>query len=96
MPYFSATIYNIDFPVPVQMPEIILLCVLMIPQIVAGILARSMGRNFWFWFFISFLMPIISLGVLLYLDRKNEKQERKGYKLAPHLRKDQCSEHSNL
>jgi hypothetical protein len=57
------------------MPEILLLCVMLIPQIVAGIFAKSMGRNFWFWFFISFLIPIISLIVLLFLDDKNEKKE---------------------
>jgi hypothetical protein len=65
------------------MPEILLLCVMLIPQIVAGIFAKSMGRNFWFWFFISFLIPIISLIVLLFLDDKNEKKE---YDLAEHVR----------
>ena len=65
------------------MPEILLLCVLLIPQIVAGILAKSMGRKFWFWFFISFLIPIISLIILLFLDDKNEKKE---YDLAEHVR----------
>jgi len=65
------------------MPEILLLCVLLIPQIVAGILAKSIGRKFWFWFFISFLIPIISLIILLFLDDKNEKKE---YDLAEHVR----------
>jgi len=64
------------------MPELLLLCVLLIPQIVAGIFAKSMGRNFWFWFFISFLMPIVSLIVLLFLDDKTDK---KGYDLAEHV-----------
>lgn len=65
------------------MPEILLLCVMLIPQVVAGIFAKSMGRNFWFWFFISFLIPIISLIILLFLDDKNEKKE---YDLAEHVR----------
>lgn len=65
------------------MPEFLLLCVLLIPQIVAGILAKSMGRSFWFWFLISFLIPIISLVVLLFLD---DKSETKGYDLAEHVK----------
>ncbi|HKG08022.1 MAG TPA: hypothetical protein VKB19_16265, partial [Pedobacter sp.] len=65
------------------MPEILLLCVLLIPQIVAGIFAKSMGRNFWFWFFISFLIPIVSLIILLFMDDKNVKKE---YDLAEHVR----------
>jgi len=67
------------------MPEILLICVLMIPQTVAGILAKSMGRSFFFWFFISFLIPIISLIVLLFLDDKGEPG---GYELADHVNKD--------
>lgn len=66
------------------MPELLLLCVMLIPQTVAGVYAKSMGKSFWFWFFISFLIPIISLVVLLLLD--NDKNEgRKGYQLADHV-----------
>ncbi len=54
------------------MAEILILCFLLIPQTVAGVLAKSLGRNFWFWFFISFLIPIISLVVLLCLEDKSE------------------------
>jgi hypothetical protein len=68
------------------MPELLLLCVMLIPQFVAGIYAKSIGKNFWFWFFISFLIPIISLIVLLFLD-KDDKNERKGYQLADHVKK---------
>lgn len=68
------------------MPEIILLCVMLIPQIVAGVYGKSMGKSFWFWFFISFLIPIISLIVLLFLD-KDKKEERQGYELADHVKK---------
>lgn len=73
------------------MPEIILLCVMLIPQIVAGVYAKSMGKNFWFWFFISFLIPIISLIVLLFLD-KDKKEERQGYELADHVKKPEENE----
>ncbi|AOM79111.1 hypothetical protein [Pedobacter steynii] len=66
------------------MPELLLICVLLIPQTVAGILAKSMGRSFFFWFFISFLIPIISLIVLLFLDDKGESG---GYELADHVTK---------
>jgi len=64
------------------MPELLLLCVMLIPQIVAGILAKSMGRKFWFWFLISFLIPIVSLIVLLFLE---DKSEEKSYDLAEHV-----------
>lgn len=66
------------------MPEILLICVLLIPQTVAGVLAKSMGRSFWFWFFISFLIPIISLIVLLFMDDKGATST--GYELADHVR----------
>ncbi|MES2446991.1 MAG: hypothetical protein V4546_07400 [Bacteroidota bacterium] len=68
------------------MPELILLSVLLIPQLVAGIYAKSIGKSFWFWFFISFLIPIISLIVLLYLD-KDKKGKRTSYQLADHVKK---------
>lgn len=68
------------------MPELILLSVLLIPQLVAGIYAKSIGKSFWFWFFISFIIPVISLVVLLYLD-KDDKVKRTGYQLADHVKK---------
>jgi hypothetical protein len=58
---------------------------MLIPQIVAGVFASSQGRSFWFWFFISFLIPIISLIVLLVIDKKKEDSGRKGYGLADHV-----------
>lgn len=70
------------------MPELLLLCFLLIPQLVAGIYAHSIGKSFWFWFFISFLIPIISLIVLLIIDNKKpkeNKEEKKGYPLANHV-----------
>ncbi|WP_410220388.1 hypothetical protein [Pedobacter sp.] len=75
------------------MPELILLSLLMIPQLVAGIYAKSIGKNFWFWFFISFLIPIISLIILLIIDSKNPKKEiKKGYKLADHVEQKKASD----
>lgn len=67
------------------MPEIVLLAVVLIPQFVAGVYAKSIGKSFWFWFFISFLIPIISLIVLLFLDKSSGEQ--KGYELADHVKK---------
>jgi len=66
------------------MAEILVACFLLIPQTVAAIFAKNMGRNPWFWFFISFLIPIISLIILLFLD-KDDKTGRKGYRLASHV-----------
>jgi len=72
------------------MPEIILgsivLGLLLSPQLLAGFLAKRTGRNFWFWFFISFLIPIISLFILIFLEDKNP--EAQSYKLAEHVDKD--------
>jgi len=69
------------------MPEFILLTVLLIPQLVAGVYAKSIGKSFWFWFFISFLLPIISLIILLFLDK--DKGKTKGYQLADHVKKEE-------
>lgn len=75
------------------MPEIIVgsivLCLLLSPQLLAGFLAKRTGRNFWFWFFISFLIPIISLIILIFLEDKNPKSE--GYKLADHVGNDRVT-----
>jgi len=72
------------------MPEIILgtivLGLLLSPQLLAGFLAKRTGRNFWFWFFISFLIPIISLIILIFLEDKNPAAA--GYKLAEHVDRD--------
>ncbi|MBB6238891.1 MFS family permease [Pedobacter sp. AK013] len=72
------------------MPEIILgtivLGLLLSPQLLAGFLAKRTGRNFWFWFFISFLIPIISLIILIFLEDKNPAAQ--SYKLADHVDED--------
>ncbi len=71
------------------MPELLLLCFMIIPQLVAGVYAHSMGKSFWFWFFISFLIPIISLIILLIIDNKKSKnviEGKKSYQLADHVR----------
>ncbi|MFD2584094.1 hypothetical protein ACFSR6_16445 [Pedobacter vanadiisoli] len=72
------------------MPEIILgavvLGLLLSPQLLAGFLAKRTGRKFWFWFLISFLIPIISLIILIFLEDKNPAA--KSYKLADHVDRD--------
>ena len=71
------------------MPEIIVgtivLGLLLSPQLLAGFLAKRTGRNFWFWFLISFLIPIISLIILVLLEDKNPQVS--SYKLAEHVDK---------
>jgi len=43
-------------------------------QFAAGILANQTGRSFWRWFWISLIIPIISLWILIYLwDDKEVK-----------------------
>jgi uncharacterized membrane protein YdjX (TVP38/TMEM64 family) len=55
----------------VELFLIILLPIFLLPQIAAGYLARQMGRKFWFWFWISFLLPMISLIILMFLEDKS-------------------------
>jgi len=80
------------------MPEIIVgsivICLLLSPQLLAGFLAKRTGRNFWFWFFISFLIPIISLIILIFMEDKNPQSE--SYKLAEHVGKDSEKINSDL
>jgi hypothetical protein len=53
----------------------LLLPIILLPQIAAGLLARQLGRKFWFWFLISFVLPIISLIVLLMLKDKRPTEQ---------------------
>ncbi len=58
------------------MPELILLILaplLLLPQIAAAVLAKQMGRKPQFWFWISFLIPMISLIILLCLEDKSKR-----------------------
>jgi cytochrome c biogenesis factor len=74
------------------MAEILLLLGLVLPQTIAGIFAVSQGRKFWFWFFISFLIPIISLIVLVFLE---DRSEGTGFKLADHVHRDEKSKNGS-
>ena len=51
----------------------IVIAMLVGPQLIAGIYARQTGRSFKFWFWISFLIPFISLFILLSLPDKQEE-----------------------
>jgi MFS family permease len=69
------------------MPEILLtllvLGILLTPQLIAGFMARSMGRKFWFWFGISFILPVISIIILVFLE---DKAPGKKHQLADHIK----------
>lgn len=57
-----------------MMPELVILVlapIVFLPQIAAAVLAKQMGRKPKFWFWISFLIPMISLIILLCLEDKN-------------------------
>lgn len=56
--------------VVIALPFIIL--PLLVP-IITGLMAVSMGRKFWPWFFSAFLLPFISCIILLCLDDKKKK-----------------------
>lgn len=67
------------------MPElcvlVVILGIVLSPQLLAGFLAQSMGRGFWQWFGLSFLLPVIFIFILIYLKDKDSSRAR-GYKLA--------------
>jgi hypothetical protein len=44
-------------------------------QMAAGILAKQLGRSFWLWFGISLFLPVISLGILIFLWDVDDKQK---------------------
>ncbi len=50
----------------------ILVLVLMVAPLVTGYLASRTGRNFWTWFGISFLLPVVACLVLLLLPVKKK------------------------
>lgn len=35
-----------------------------------GILAKKLGRNFWFWFFAGVPLPFIAVAILLFIPHK--------------------------
>jgi hypothetical protein len=62
-------------PNPIFMGNIIILSVLaLLLPLQAGIMARSFGRNFWRWFFITLPIPIIGNYILLCLGDRKETE----------------------
>jgi len=59
----------------VELLLLLLLPIILLPQIAAGMLAKQTGRKFWFWFGISFLLPMISIIILLCLKDKSKPNE---------------------
>jgi hypothetical protein len=45
----------------------------------AGIMAKSFGRNFWVWFFVTLPLPVIGNYILLCLGDKEEVELSKQY-----------------
>jgi len=58
----------------VEVLLILLAPVILMPQIAAGYLARQTGRRFWVWFAISFLLPLVSLIILLMIEDKSKSR----------------------
>jgi hypothetical protein len=57
---------------------LMLYSVIHIFQMVAGILAKQLGRSFLLWFGISLFLPVISLGILIFLWDIDDKQNLVG------------------
>jgi MFS family permease len=53
-------------------------------QLIAGFIAKNNGRSFKFWFWISFLIPVISIIILLILEDKNPDKK---IPLADHVKR---------
>lgn len=54
---------------------LLLMPIVLLPHIAAGILARQTDRSFKFWFWISFLIPVISIIILLFLEDKSKTEK---------------------
>ena len=56
-----------------------LLLAVIAPQLIAAFYAKQTGRSFWFWFWISFILPVISIIILMNLPDKTQvtKEEKK-------------------
>ncbi len=52
------------------------------PELIAAFYAKQIGRSFWFWFWISFVLPVISIIILMNLPDKIDlqKEEKPGDK----------------
>ena len=61
------------------MPEIqigtFVLAILLSPQIIAYKFAQHLARNPWFWFWIPFVIPFISLLILIFMPEPQEEQK---------------------
>ena len=58
--------------------ELIGLLIVAIPlffPLIGGLMAKSFGRSFWVWFFISCLLPFVSCFILVCLPYKKKKQQ---------------------
>ena len=53
-------------------------------QLIAGVIAKNNGRSFWFWFFISFIIPVISIIILFILP---DLRPDKTIPLADHVKR---------
>ncbi|HCN82995.1 MAG TPA: hypothetical protein DIT07_05145 [Sphingobacteriaceae bacterium] len=54
-------------------------------QLIAGVIAKNNGRSFKFWFWISFIVPVISIIILMLLE---DKRPDKLIPLADHVKRD--------
>ncbi len=61
------------------MPEILLVLFIIVlicsPQVLAYYFAKHLGRDAKFWFWISFIIPIISLFILIFLPDIKEAED---------------------
>jgi len=58
--------------------ELIGLLLVSIPlffPLLGGLMAKSFGRSFWIWFFISCLLPYVSCFILVCLPYKKRKEQ---------------------
>ncbi len=61
------------------MPEVLVVLLILFlcfsPQLLAYKFAEYLGRNPWFWFWISFILPFISLFILMFLPDLEEDKK---------------------
>lgn len=61
----------------VEILLMLLLPLILLPQIAAWVLAKQTGRKPWFWFWISFVLPFISLIILICLKDKSGDRDKR-------------------
>ncbi|TND07441.1 MAG: hypothetical protein FD123_3219 [Bacteroidetes bacterium] len=51
-----------------------LISVLTCVPMISGFYAKAQGRNFWKWYAVGFVLPIISVFILFFMDKRTDPE----------------------